>query len=116
MFHRPSPMPWSPTLQDGLEALRDAAETPRDQLLVAQARMYRLLDEIAQSPWRNPDVARYVGPEASPVYYIGSLSGRLEDIVLGVTDPEIAQSREYPDLALPVLLPSPTNPTLPRPS
>lgn len=89
-------MPWSPALHRGLGALRDAAETPRDQLLVAQAQMYRLLDEIAQSPWRNPEARGCVGPDVSPAYHMGSLSGRLEDIVQGVADPEVAQSRECP--------------------
>ena len=93
-FQRPNVMPWSPTLQRGLEILRDAGETPRDQLLIAQAQMHRLLDEIAQSPWRNPDMARFMGPDASPIYHMKSLSGRLEDILQGVTDPDVAQSRE----------------------
>ena len=87
-------MPWSPTLHRCLERLRIAGEAPRDQLLVAQAQMQRLADEMALSPWRNPDVAGEMGADLSPVFYIRSMSARLEDIVMGVTDPEVAQCRE----------------------
>lgn len=91
-------MPWSPTLHRCLERLRTAGEAPRDQLLIAQAQMQRLEDEMALSPWRNPDVAGEAGPDMSPVFYIRSMSARLEGIVLGVTDPEVAQCRTCPSI------------------
>lgn len=64
--------------------------------------MQRLADEMALSPWRNPDVAGETGADVSPASYIRSMSARLEDIVMGVGDPEIAQCRESTPPHLPV--------------
>ena len=65
--------------------------------------MYRLLDELAVSPWWNADIARCMG-EVSPVYCMRSICGMLEDIMLGVSNPEVAQCRELGHS--PILFPS----------
>lgn len=87
-------MHWSPLLQQCLDVLHAAQDTPRDQLLIAQVQMQRLLDDIAQTPWRSSETSHDMNIEISPAFYIKIFLNRLQDIMLGVSDPEIAQSRK----------------------
>ena len=89
-------MHWSPLLQQCLDTLHGAQDTPRDQILIAQVQMQRLIDDISQSPWRTPNSESNHDQsiDMSPAFHIKVFLNRLQDIMLSVSDPEIAQSRK----------------------